>query len=145
MLCSFHIWAAILRTWCSLRLKPTNKWTILWWSCFSTSAGKIAFHPSFSRDFSWLTQSRSILRGIPHSILDAAARGFPELRADAASLKYSGDHCALTPLHVFSWSQENTVRFSDQNSVRENEEYKGRAMDRSVNGRRQQIRQTVLC
>jgi hypothetical protein len=76
------------------------------WSCFSTSAGKTAFHASISRDFSGLTQSRSVLRGIPRSFFDVAARGFPALTADAASFTDSGDHCVLSPLHVFLMMSE---------------------------------------
>jgi hypothetical protein len=33
--------------------------------------------------------------------LDAAARGFPEFKEDAASFEDSVDHRALTPLHIF--------------------------------------------
>jgi hypothetical protein len=33
--------------------------------------------------------------------LNAAAKGFPEFREDAASFEDSIDHRALTPLHVF--------------------------------------------
>jgi hypothetical protein len=36
---------------------------------------------------------------MPH-ILAAAARGVPEFRSDAVSLKDSVDHCALMPLHI---------------------------------------------
>jgi hypothetical protein len=84
---------------------------MLWRCCFSATLGKTAFRPSFFRgDSSGLTQPRSALRGIPH-IFDADAREFPEFTADAASLKNSVEHFALTHLHIFIM-----IRFSDQNS-----------------------------
>jgi hypothetical protein len=68
---------------------------------FFSTAGKTAFRPRFFREDPFrLTQSRNVLRGIPH-VLDAAAKGFPEFRTDAATIKDAVDYFALTPLYVF--------------------------------------------
>jgi hypothetical protein len=54
--------------------------------------------------------------------LDAAARGFPEFTADAASFKDSVDHCALTTLHVFAMISKEYYQNSKIKSKKDNRE-----------------------